>query len=129
MNIDLTRAFGLNEIEDFDAHIGSLIEFRREPDRSELERFLRANPGKTVRDWKGTGPSTPPAATRWETPWHRLRTSEVREAATRSFARELAQNVRRAASRDPGLIWNPLARKYRLRLPTDPPMEVGGHES
>lgn len=115
-----TPAFGQNDIADFDQHIAALTAGRSEPDRSDLERFLRANPGMTVRDWKGTGPSVPLEAEAWDKPWHRLKADEVRRDAVRSFARELPQNLRQAAARDTGLIWNELARKYRLRLPSDP---------
>lgn len=119
----------MNDIADFDAHIASLTAGRTEPDRSELERFLRANPGMTVGDWKGSGPITPADAERWEKPWSRLKADEVATEAVRRFARELPQNLRQAAARHPGLIWNALARKYRVRLPSDPPAGGGGHES
>ena len=42
----------MNDIDDFEAHIASLIAGRAEPDRSDLERYLRANPGMTVGDKK-----------------------------------------------------------------------------
>lgn len=113
-------ALGQNDIDDFKRHIASLLAGRSEPDRSDLERYLRANPGMTVRDWKGKGPATPLEAEQWDKPWHKLATSEVRREATSAFARELPQNARQAAARDRGLIWNELARKYRLRLPSDP---------
>lgn len=109
-----------SDLADFEAHIARLAGWRSEPDRSDLARFLRANPGKTVRDWKGKGPSTPPEPQRWEQSWSRLKATEVRQSAVSAFARDLPHNVRQAAARDPGLIWNPLARKYRLRLPSDP---------
>lgn len=91
-----------------------------EPERSELARFLRSNPGMTVRDWKGKGPTLPHDAAPGEAHWAKLSASEVRDAAANAFARDLPRNVRQAAGRDPALIWNPLARKYRRRLPTDP---------
>lgn len=116
----LSSASAANDAADFERHIASLMADRPEADRIALERFLRANPGMTVRDWKGKGPSVPMGANNWDKPWHRLRTADVREEATRAFARELPQNVRQAAARDRGLIWNDLARKYRLRLPSDP---------
>lgn len=108
------------DLADFKAFIDDLTGWRSEPDRSDLARFLRANPGMTVRDWKGKGPSTPLDAERWEKPWNRLKSAEVRAEAVLWFARELPRNLRQAAARDPGLIWNTMARKYRLRLPTDP---------
>lgn len=120
MNGDLSRAFGKNDIDDFEAHIARLLKGRCDEDRESLDRFLRANPGMTVGDWKGKGPITPLDAEQWETPWNRLKISQVREEAVRHFARELPRNLRQAAARHPGLIWNRLARKYRARLPTDP---------
>jgi len=116
----------VNDITDFEAHIAFLLSGRVEPDRSELERFLRANPGLTVGDWKGSGPVVPADAQRWEKPWRLLPSDAVKEEAARHFARELPRNLRQAAARDPGLIWNPLARKYRLRTPADPPAEGRG---
>lgn len=110
----------MNDKADFENHIVFLLAGRVEPDRSELERFLRANPGLTVGDWKGSGPVVPADEQRWEKPWRRLPANEVREEAARHFARELPRNLRQAAARHLDLIWNPLARKYRLRLPTDP---------
>jgi hypothetical protein len=116
----------MNDQLDFDAHIASLLAGRAEPDRSDLERFLRANPGMTVGDWKGSGPVIPADAEGWEKPWSRLKVEEVRAEAVRHFARELPRNLRQAAARDPGLIWNALARKYRVRLPSDPKADGRG---
>ena len=87
MNTDLTLAYGRNDIDDFEQHIASQIEGRVEPDRSDLEAFLRRNPGMTVRDWKGLGPSTPFEAQSWEKPWDRLTADEVKREAVREFAR------------------------------------------
>ena len=120
VNIDLSLAYGRNDIADFEQHIASQIAGRPEPDRSDLEAFLRRNPGMTVRDWKGLGPSIPLDAEGWEKPWHRLPSAEVKREAVREFARELPRNLRQAAARHPDLIWNPLARKYRVRQPSDP---------
>lgn len=119
----------VNDQNDFEAHITRLLRGRCEEDRESLNRFLRANPGMTVGDWKGKGPVIPADAEAWEKPWHRLKASEVHEQASRYFARELPRNLRQAAARDPAMIWNPLARKYRLRLPSDPQPEGGGHET
>ena len=122
---DYSRAFGQNDIDDFEAHIAHLLRGRSGDDREKLERFLRANPGMTVRDWKGTGPSTLPDPLPGEKPWHRLNPAEVATEAVRWFARELPRNLRQAAARHPGLIWNRLARKYRARAPGDPPRGRG----
>ncbi|SFO81941.1 hypothetical protein [Qipengyuania nanhaisediminis] len=116
----------MNDIADFEEHIASLIAGRGEPDRSDLEVFLRRHPGMTVRDWKGLGPSIPLDPAGWEKPWHRLRGDEVKEEAVRAFARELPRNLRQAAARHPDLIWNPLARKYRVRQHGD---REGGQKS
>lgn len=116
----------VNDKQDFESHLASLLCGWEEPERSELEGFLRANPGMTVRDWKGLGPSVPVEAEQWEKPWHRLKPEEVRAEAVRRFARELPRNVRQAAARDPALIWNDLAHKYRRRLPSDPPFAGRG---
>lgn len=118
--------FNQNDALDRDAHIARLASQWAEPERSELARFLRANPGMTVRDWKGKGPSLPVDAQPSERHWAKLSPREVRKAAAIASARDLPCNVRQAAGRDPALIWNPLARKYRLRLPSDP---LPGHES
>lgn len=122
---DLSRAYGLNDIEDFEAHIARLLEGRCEEDRASLNRFLRANPGMTVRDWKGKGPSTPFDAEPWEKPWHRLPSDQVRAEAVQHFARDLPRNLRQAAARHPGLVWNPLARKYRERREGDLAFDEG----
>ena len=124
---DLSRAFGQNDIEDFEFHIARVARGWGGAEADDLLAFLRANPGKTTRDWKGKGPSVPSDPLPGEKPWHRLKLLEVREIATKAFARDLPKNVRQAAARDKtGLIWNPLARKYRHRLPSDPPVEGRG---
>lgn len=110
----------VNDKADFEAHIASLLTGRVEPDRSDLERYLRANPGKTVGDWKGMGPVIPLDAAQWEKPWRRLKADEVAAEAVKHFARELPRNLRQAAARHPGLVWNALARKYRPRVTGDP---------
>ena len=110
----------LNDLADREAFIGRVVSGYAEPDRGELAAYLRANPGQTARDWKGKGRSLPFDAQRGEAPWSKLKADDVRSAAIAASARDLPQNIRQAAARDPGLIWNPLARKYRLRLNTDP---------
>ncbi|MXP48434.1 hypothetical protein GRI43_13655 [Altererythrobacter luteolus] len=122
---DYSRSFGQNDIEDFEFHIARCIRGRPDNEALELRTYLLNNPGKTVRDWKGRGPSVPIEAQPGEKHWNWLRKADVHDAATTAFARELPRNIRQAAARDPGLIWNRLARKYRKRLPSDPP--PGGH--
>lgn len=110
-----------NDIEDREAHIARVVAGRdSQPDFADLPDYLRRNPGHTVRDYKGKGPVVPIAAEPREKHWQKLKADEVRATATTQSARDLPRNVRQAAARDPGLIWNPLARKYRLSLPTDP---------
>lgn len=111
--------YSANDIADFEAHISRLLAGRCEEDRRSLNSFLRANPGMTVRDWKGKGPVVPPDPASWEKSWRQVK-AQARREAVNQFARELPRNLRQAAARDPALIWNPLARKYRLRLPSDP---------
>lgn len=116
-----------NDLADRETHITRLVAGRdSDPDFEKLAEYLRNNPGHTVRDYKGTGPSVPPEPLPWEKPWHKLSAEEVRTAAVRASARELSRNIRQAAARDPGLIWNPLARKYRLRAAGDPPADGRG---
>lgn len=116
-----------NDLADLEAHIARVVAGRAsDPDYAGLADYLRANPGHTVRDYKGLGPSVPPDPRPWEKAWHKVTAEEVRTAAPAASARDLPRNVRQAAARDPGLIWNPLARKYRLRLPSDPPAEGRG---
>lgn len=116
-----------NDLADRETHIARVVSGRHcDPDFAGLADFLRANPGRTVRDYKGKGPSVPPEPRPWEKAWPDLKPEEARSAAIAASARDLPQNVRQAAARDPALIWNPLARKYRLRLSSDP---LPGHES
>lgn len=120
----------LNDIEDREAHIIRVVAGRdSHPDFADLPDYLRANPGHTVRDFKGKGPVVPDEAEFGETSWDKLKAAEVRATAIDASARDLPRNVRQAAARDPSLIWNPLARKYRVRLPSDPQPMGGGHET
>ena len=114
------------DIADFEEFVSRSIAWRQEPERGDLERYLRRFPGHSVRDWKGKGLPCPLDADERERPWRRLKAAEVQIEATKCISRELPRNLRQAAARDPALIWNPLARKYRLRLPSDP---LPGHES
>ena len=116
------------DVADFEAYIARELIGRSEPDRSDLELYLRRFPGHSLRDWKGKSIIRPLDARPFDKAWHKLKAADVHAVATATIARELPQNVRQAAARDPALIWNPLARKYRLRLPSDPypPEEVGG---
>lgn len=119
-----------DDVADFEAFIASQLGAREGEERADLERYLRAFPGATVREWKGKGDlwhlsgSNPD-----ERPWHKLKAREVRALATRHPARTLPHSIRQAAARDPGLIWNPLARRYRLRAAATraPPLATGGH--
>lgn len=115
---------------DFDAYIAGQLRGWTDPNRGEVEAFLRAHPGSSVRDWKGKGHEAPAPASEDEAAWASLDPNEVRDRATATVARLLTRNIRQAAGRDPSLIWNPLARKYRLRLASeearDGPEQDGG---
>ena len=118
------------DLDDFEAYIARQVRGREGDERADLEAYLRTYPGRSVADWKGRALTAPVDALPWEKPWHKLNPAEVRDAATRSLARDLPLNIRKAAGRDPGLIWNDYARKYRARLASDPAHELGGgHES
>lgn len=118
------------DLDDFEAYIARQVRGREGEERDDLEAYLRTYPGRSVADWKGKALTAPVDALPWERPWHKLNRAEVRDAATRSLARDLPLNIRKAAGRDPGLIWNDYARKYRARLASDPAHEMGGgHES
>jgi hypothetical protein len=116
-------------VADFEQYIAYQLQGWAETERPDLEAYLRRFPGHSVADWKAKGPTSPLDAAPYDTPWSKLPVAEVHEAATRTIARDLPRNVRQAAARDRSLIWNLLARKYRLRLPGDPPHEGGGHET
>lgn len=109
-----------NDLADFEMFIAGQIANFHEPDRSDLECYLRAHPGHSLRDWKGKSAVHLSGAAIGEKPWSSLKPVAVRELATGRLARDLPLNVRQAAARDPELVWNPLARKYRLRVPGDP---------
>jgi hypothetical protein len=100
---------------DFETYIAAELRGRSGTERTEAEAFLRANPGMSVRDWKGKGFPMSLGEPDQED-WSDLDPDQVREAATRQPARLLARNVRQAAGRDPSLVWNPLARRYRRRV-------------
>lgn len=110
---DLNRA-------DFEAFIAAQIADWPERQRADLARYLRNNPGNTVRGWKGKPSPHPVWPAAGERPWDKLRATDVRAAATTIPASLLPHNIRQAAARDPALVWNPLARKYRLRQPGEP---------
>jgi len=114
------------DLADFEAYIAHQLRGWGEVERADLEAYLRRFPGHSVGDWKAKGLTCPLDAEPHAKPWWKLKPAEVREAGTRTIARDLPRNVRQAAGRDPGLIWNPLARKYRLRLPSDPPPREWG---
>lgn len=108
------------DLADFEAFIAGSIAHLREPDRSDCEGYLRAYPGKSIRDWKGKSAGYLLGREHDQKPWQSLKPGFVRDMATSRLARDLPHNVRQAAAHDPELVWNPLARKYRLRQPGDP---------
>lgn len=115
---------------DFGAYIDAQLRGWADPQRAEAERWLRQHPGMSARDWKGKGCDAPAPAEAHEAEWSSLDPIEVRERATTTVARLLTRSTRQAAGRDLSLIWNPLARKYRLRLAgeegRDAPRQDGG---
>lgn len=101
---------------DFEAYIAAELRGRSGEERADAEAYLRTHPGMSIRDWKAKGyPMS--LGEPGEDEWADLDADQVRAAATRQPARLLARNVRQAAGRDPSLVWNPLARRYRRRLP------------
>jgi hypothetical protein len=108
------------DLDDFEQYIAHQLRGWADEERADLEAYLRRFPGHSVADWKAKGPTGPLDAEPYEPIWSKLEAAVVREVGTRTVARDLPRNYRQAAARDPGLIWNPLARKYRLRLPSDP---------
>jgi hypothetical protein len=114
------------DLADFEQYIADQLRGRGETECADLEAYLRRFPGHSVADWKGKSMCPPLDAAPYHRPWSKLKAEEVREAATRAIARDLPRNVRQAAGRDPALIWNEYARKYRLRMPGDPPAETPG---
>lgn len=103
---------------DFEGYIAQCLDGRTGDERAELERYLRANPGSTVRDWSD---GYPRQLCEIEVDHHapasgRARIAYVREKATRSLAHTLPLDIRREAARDTALVWNPLARRYRARV-------------
>lgn len=114
------------DLADFEQYISNQLQGWAETVRPDLEAYLRRFPGHSVADWKAKGPTSPLDAAPYEARWSKLPIAEVRQAATRTIARDLPRNVRQAAARDLDLIWNPLARKYRVRLLSDPPHERWG---
>lgn len=114
------------DLADFEQYIACQLRGWGEPERADLEAYLRRFPGHSVADWKGKGVCPPLDAAPYHRPWSKLKAEEVRAAATRTIARDLPRNIRQAAARDRALIWNAYARKYRLRLPGDPQPEGRG---
>jgi hypothetical protein len=113
--------FSVNDCADFEQFIAGQLRNWIGTERKEIESYLRRSPGHTVRDWKGKGdPDFLPPSERSECDWNQLPRDDVREIATINIARDLPANVRQAAARDPALIWNPLARRYRFRQSDDP---------
>ena len=81
-----------------------------------ITAYLAANPGKTVRDYKGkdTAPFDKSHVAPGEKPFDRLDRDHVRLSADGVPARLLPRNVRQAAGRDKGMRWDEEARAYRL---------------
>ena len=112
----MTRARHLPaDTGDFKQWVEAQVAACRPEDQDDVRRYLRANPGHTLREWKGKGDPNLLAAQPGEIPWKRLAPADVRLIATTTVARCLPQNVRQAAAHDPALIFNKLAKKYRFK--------------
>ncbi len=81
-----------------------------------LAAYLTANPGKTPRDYKGkdTAPFDKSHVVSGEKPFDRLDRDHVRFRADGVPARFLPRNIRQAAGRDPGMVWDEATRACRL---------------
>lgn len=106
---------------DFEAYITQHTSLIAGADEADLIRYLRANPGHSRREWKrGSTPHLAEQAIDPLAPKDGLpRVAYVREQATTYLAHTLPLNIRREAARDPALVWNPLARRYRARTAED----------
>jgi hypothetical protein len=113
------------DVADFKAWVEHQVASCTPDEQAQFERYLRAFPGRSWRDYKGKGDPCFPAPTQHgERPWRKLRPDDVRALAVTTLARDLPRNYRQAASHDRALIFNELARKYRYR--TDEELEAGG---
>lgn len=101
---------------DFELFIQQQLRERTGDERSEMERYLRANPGHDLRDWKH-GSSRDVLNPNTTDSWmpDRGKAEYVRAVATSELARRLPQEVRQAAGRDPALAWSSIVRRYRRR--------------
>lgn len=81
-----------------------------------FDTFFSANPGKTLRDYKGkdTAPFDKSHVAPGEKPFDRLDRDHVRLSADGVPARLLPRNIRQAAGRDKGMRWDEATRSYCL---------------
>lgn len=110
------------DLADFEAFI-AMYGSKTSSEETDLQRWLRANPGHSYREGKKgepysirmdpIDPSAPKAGI--------ARARYVRQCATTYLAHTLHVDIRREAAHDPALVWNPLARRYRLRAAGDAP--------
>jgi hypothetical protein len=131
------EAFTPAEITDWELFVRDQLAATPQTTRiDEIEAFMRANPGTDSEDYWDYEleryvtcdgrvvfcPLSPPDET--EVPWDRLDRAMVRRLATSSLARRLPHNVRQAAGRDAGLMFNHLSRRHRLRPHDLSPPEI-----
>ncbi len=110
------------DLADFEAFI-AMYGNKTGGEETDIQRWLRANPGHSYREGKKgepysirmdpIDPSAPKAGV--------ARARYVRDRATTYLAHTLHVDIRCEAARDPALVWNPLARRYRLRAVGDAP--------
>ncbi len=131
------EAFPPAEVTDWELFVRDQLDAARGAARlDEIEAFMRANPGTDCEDFWDYEleryvtcdgrvvfcPLSPPDES--EPPWDQLDRQLVRRLATTSLARRLPHNVRQAAGRDAGLVFNHLSRRHRLRPHDQSPPEI-----
>lgn len=110
------------DLADFEAFI-AMYGDKADAGENDLQRWLRANPGHSHREGEKGEPYSlrmdpvDPIAPRAGL----ARARYVRQRATTYLAHTLHVDIRREAARDPALVWNPLARRYRRRTAEDAP--------
>lgn len=110
------------DLADFEAFI-AMYGSKTNGEETDLQRWLRANPGHSYREGKKGEPYSlrmdpiDPCAPKAGV----ARARYVRDRATTYLAHTLHVDIRCEAARDPALVWNPLARRYRFRAVGDAP--------
>lgn len=110
------------DLADFEAYI-AMYGSKTNGEETDIQRWLRANPGHSYREGKKGEPYSirmdpiDPCAPKAGV----ARARYVRQCATTYLAHTLHVDIRREAAHDPTLVWNPFARRYRLRTVGDGP--------